>query len=66
MKGKVKWFNPRTGYGFITGEDDKDYYVHYTSIQAEGFRTLKEKTDVTFDIDSDEQGRPVARNVVSA
>lgn len=63
MKGKVKWFNPRAGYGFITAEDGTDFFVHHTSIQAEGFRTLKEKTDVTFDADHDNQERPVAKNV---
>lgn len=66
MNGKVKWFNPRTGYGFITGEDETDYFVHHTSIQTEGFRTLKENADVTFDTDHDDQGRPVAKNVVVA
>lgn len=66
MNGKVKWFNPRTGYGFITGEDGTDYFVHHTSIQAEGFRTLKENADVTFDVDHDDQGRAVAKNVAAA
>lgn len=65
MKGTVKWFNPRTGYGFITGEDGSDYFVHYTSIQTEGFRTLKEMAEVTFDVDHDEDGRLVAKNVVT-
>lgn len=65
MKGTVKWFNPRTGYGFITGEDGDDYFVHYTSIQSDGFRTLKENTEVTFDVNHDESDRPVAKNVVT-
>lgn len=66
MRGTVKWFNPRTGFGFITGEDGNDYFVHYTSIQTDGFRTLKEKTEVTFDVDHDENDRLVAKNVVAA
>lgn len=66
MRGTVKWFNPRTGYGFITGEDGNDYFVHYTSIQTDGFRTLKEKKEVTFDVDHDENDRLVAKNVVTA
>lgn len=65
MKGTVKWFNPRTGYGFISGEDGDDYFVHYTSIQSDGFRTLREKTEVDFDANQDENGRPVAKNVMT-
>jgi CspA family cold shock protein len=43
MNGKVKWFNARRGYGFITGTDGKDYFVHYSAIESEGYKSLNEK-----------------------
>lgn len=54
--GTVKWFNSEKGYGFITGENGKDVFVHQTSIQTDGFRTLDEGQEVTFDIQSDHKG----------
>lgn len=56
MSGKVKWFNAKRGYGFITGEDGADYYVHYSDIQGEGFRTLGGGQEVTFDTVTEEKG----------
>ena len=56
MKGKVKWYNTKNGYGFITGEDNKDYFVHQTEIQKEGFRFLKPKQTVTFTPTESEKG----------
>lgn len=54
MKGKVKWFNAEKGYGFINGEDGKDIFVHYSHIQQEGYKSLEEGQEVTFDtVDSD-------------
>ena len=41
MQGRVKWFNPQKGYGFIEVEDGKDVFVHYSEIQEEGFKTWK-------------------------
>lgn len=55
-KGTVKWFNSEKGYGFITGEDEKDVFVHQTSIQGDGFRTLDEGQAVSFDVQSDKKG----------
>ena len=61
--GKVKWFNNEKGFGFITMEDGTDVFVHYTSIQSEGFKTLEDNQEVTFDIKESERG-PQAANVV--
>ena len=60
MEGTVKWFNPRKGYGFIEGEDGKDYFVHMSSI-AEG-DSLDEGQKVTFDPEEGDRG-PQAKNV---
>ncbi|MCG8539909.1 MAG: cold-shock protein [Clostridia bacterium] len=56
MKGKVKWFNGEKGYGFITGEDGKDVFVHYSAILGEGFKTLEEDQEVEFDVVEGEKG----------
>jgi CspA family cold shock protein len=61
-KGKVKWFNDKKGYGFIEQEGGKDVFVHYQAIQGEGFKTLKEGQEVTFDIVEGAKG-PQAANV---
>ena len=63
MKGKVKWFNESKGYGFIEKEDGSgDVFVHHTSIQGEGFKTLAEGEEVEFEIVDSEKG-PKAENV---
>ncbi len=62
-QGKVKWFNEAKGYGFIEQDSGKDIFVHYTSIQAEGFRSLNEGERVIFDV-SDGQKGEMATNVV--
>ena len=62
--GKVKWFNPRKGYGFIATADGRDIFVHYSSISGEGYKTLVEGDPVTFDIVEGEKGLR-AENVVA-
>ncbi len=63
MQGKVKWFNPEKGYGFIEVEEGKDVFVHYSEIQDEGFKTLEEGQDVEFEVVEGNRG-PQAANVV--
>ena len=54
MQGKVKWFNAEKGFGFISNDEGgDDIFVHFSAIQAEGFRTLTEGQKVTFDIEQD-------------
>ena len=55
-KGKVKWFNNAKGYGFIGREDGSDVFVHYSAIQLDGYKTLKEGDDVEFDIVQGQKG----------
>ncbi|RKY23990.1 MAG: cold-shock protein [Planctomycetota bacterium] len=54
--GKVKWFNPKKGYGFIATEDGRDIFVHYASITGDGYKTLAEGDTVSFDIVEGEKG----------
>jgi len=54
--GKVKWFNDAKGYGFITGDDGVDVFVHYSSIQGDGFRSLSEGQRVSFEVESGPKG----------
>lgn len=61
-EGKVKWFNQKKGYGFISSADGPDIFVHYSTISSEGFKTLAEGDEVTFDIVNGEKG-PRAENV---
>ena len=60
--GTVKWFSNKKGYGFIEREDGQDLFVHYTSINTSGFKTLTEGDQVSFDIEESDRG-PVAKNV---
>ncbi len=61
--GTVKWFNESKGYGFITSDDGSDIFVHYSSIQGDGFKTLIEGDKVNFDVEEGQKG-PKAVNVV--
>ncbi len=63
MQGKVKWFNAGKGFGFIETEEGKDVFVHFSSIQSEGFKTLDEGENVEFDVVQGARG-PQAANVV--
>lgn len=64
MHGRVKWFNPEKGYGFIERDGGgKDVFVHFSAIQDEGFKTLEEGQEVEFEIVEGERG-PQAANVV--
>jgi CspA family cold shock protein len=62
-RGRVKWFNAQKGYGFIEVEDSVDVFVHYSSIQMPGFRTLEEGQQVQFDLQDGDKG-PHANNVL--
>ena len=62
--GKVKWFNPRKGYGFIATTDGRDIFVHYSSISGDGYKTLNEGDPVTFDVVEGDKGLR-AENVVA-
>lgn len=65
LKGTVKWFNKDKGFGFISGEDGNDYFVHYSNINAKGFRSLEEGQAVSFEVTEGNKG-PVASNVTVA
>lgn len=64
MQGKVKWFNPDKGYGFIETAEGEDVFVHFSAIQGEGFKTLEEGQAVKFDIVEGNRGAQAA-NVVT-
>ncbi|MFD2638006.1 MULTISPECIES: cold shock domain-containing protein [Piscibacillus] len=64
MTGTVKWFNAEKGFGFIERPDGDDVFVHFSAIQADGFKTLAEGQNVEFEIVEGDRG-PQAANVVA-
>lgn len=56
IKGKVKWFSDKKGFGFLTSDDGVDTFVHYTAIKAEGFKTLKEGDKVEYEVVKGKKG----------
>ncbi len=60
--GTVKWFDPAKGFGFITGEDGKDIFVHFSAIVSDGFKTLEDGQKVSFEVVEGTRG-PQAANV---
>ena len=63
MKGTVKWFNAKNGFGFISDENGNDVFVHFSALQMDGFKVLDEGEEVEFDVVNGEKG-PQASNVV--
>lgn len=62
MKGKVKMFNKEKGFGFITTEEGKDVFFHYSELQVEGFKTAEPGEEVEFDVSESDRG-PRASNI---
>ena len=62
--GKVKWFNSEKGFGFITSEEGKDIFVHFSAIQADGYKTLEEGQNVSFEITEGNRGLQAVNVVV--
>jgi CspA family cold shock protein len=62
VRGKVKWFDSKKGYGFITGEDGNDVFVHFSAVQMDGYKKLEEDEEVEFDVVEGDKG-PQASNV---
>ncbi len=62
FEGKVKWFDPKKGFGFIQRDEGDDVFVHFSSIEGDGFKSLEEDQKVTFEIVDSDKG-PQASNV---
>lgn len=61
VEGLVKWFDPRKGFGFIIGPDSQDIFVHFSVIQGEGFRVLKDGSKVNYDASRSDKGWKATR-----
>jgi len=64
-QGTVKWFSDKKGFGFIEQENGQDIFVHHSSINMSGFKSLAEGEQVSFDVEENDRG-PVAKNVTKA
>ncbi|MDR1782176.1 MAG: cold shock domain-containing protein [Bacilli bacterium] len=62
MNGKVLWFNATKGYGFIEAEDGQKVFAHFSEINVDGYKTLEENEEVTFDLEQGDKG-PLAKNI---
>ena len=62
MTGKVKWFNSAKGYGFITGDDGTEVFVHFSAINGDGYKSLDDGQAVSYEVNEGEKG-PQAVNV---
>lgn len=62
MTGTVKWFNAKKGFGFITGEDGKDVFAHFSQINSEGYKSLEEGQKVSYEVAEGAKG-PQAENI---
>lgn len=60
QNGTVKWFNAEKGFGFITTQDEKDVFVHFSAINVDGFKTLNQGQEVTFEIVEGDRGEQAA------
>jgi len=60
-KGKVKWFSNQKGYGFITPENGKDVFVHFSAIQGDGYKSLEEGQEVEFEIENGAKGEQATK-----
>ena len=60
MKGTVKWFNAKKGFGFISDEEGKDVFVHFSALQMDGFKVLEEGDEVEFEVIDGEKGQQAA------
>lgn len=65
VKGKVKWFNAKKGYGFISADSGEDVFVHFSEIQSDGYKTLDEGQAVEFEVENSDKGLK-AKKVVRA
>jgi len=64
QQGVVRWFNSLKGYGFIGCDDGEDVFVHYSSLEMDGYRKLKEGQTVEFEVEANPRGRQAAKVVV--
>jgi cold shock protein len=60
-EGRVKWFDPRKGYGFITADGGKELFVHHSAIEGQGFKSLEEGDRVSFDEERGTKGPQAVR-----